>query len=71
MSSTPAFPIRVVFYEGDEQEEELYESADELALCLEFFDSDEDPETAAAFDRHGRAVRLKIEARKLVTLELS
>lgn len=67
----PAFPLRVVFFEGDEVEsEEYYEDAAELALCLEFFDSNEDPETARAFDRYGRRVRVKVEARKLVALEV-
>jgi hypothetical protein len=64
----PEFPIRVTFHEdGDEW---VLDSPEELACSLEWFDTDDPEEHASVVDRHGRAVRIKVEALEVVRLEL-
>ena len=54
--SYPAFPLKVRFQDGDE---EPYDSAEDLEMNLEEFDSDD--EGCRVTDALGRPVRLKLD----------
>ena len=64
----PAFPLRVRFREnGDEWS---LDSEDEVAENLEWFNSADASENAQVWDANGRRVRIKVEALRVLVLEL-
>lgn len=65
----PEFPIRVTFL--DDGDEWVLDSIQELACSLEWFDSDDPEERVSVVDRKGRAVRIKVEALRVLRLELA
>ena len=65
--STPRFPLRIT---TSDREEELAENREELAMALEWFDSDRSDGTVQVVDAEGRHVRVKVEALRVETLEL-
>jgi hypothetical protein len=64
----PQFPVRVLFREDDD--EWVLDSEHELAVSLEYFDSDDPAENADVRDALGRAVRVKVDALRVRTCEL-
>ena len=64
----PEFPIKVVFFEDNE--EWVLENEEELACSLEWFDSDDEDENAIVTDSLGRNVRIKIKGLKIIICQL-
>jgi hypothetical protein len=67
MVMKPEFPLHVRFVDGKER---ILETIEEVETSLEWFDSDDDDNSAIVFDRQGRPVRLKVEALQVITCEL-
>jgi hypothetical protein len=68
LSDKPQFPIKVFFYEDND--EWILNSEDDIALNLEWFDSEDIEENTKVTDRLGRPVRLKVEALQVIKFEL-
>jgi len=70
MNSTPIFPLRWISLIDNEEDD--FSNIDEMLRELEFWDTDDpaDAEEALILDRYNRRVRLKIEAMRLLLLEL-
>lgn len=64
----PTFPVTVGFEEDGE--EWTFDSIEEMACSLEWFDSDDPEENATVRDAHGRAVRIKVERLEVKVFEL-
>jgi len=64
---SPCYPIHIQFSDGDHW---TLSDAVELAMTLEFFDSDDPEEEAEVTDALGRHVSLKIEWHRILRLEL-
>jgi hypothetical protein len=64
----PTFPVTVRFEEDNE--DWVFDSTQELACSLEWFDSDDAEQNARVTDAQGRAVRLKVEELEVKTFEL-
>jgi hypothetical protein len=65
----PVFPIKVIFYEEDEDDDIdvwVLDNENELAWNLEWFDSRDPSENASVVDSLGRSVRLKVEKLNVV-----
>ena len=65
--SAPRFPLRITSSDG---EEEVAKNHDELAVALEWFDSDRSDGTVQVVDADGRLVRVRVEALRVEVLEL-
>lgn len=63
----PAFPLAVIFADGQQATVEDVEDAE---CNLEWLDTDDLDEPVTVLDALGRRVRLKIEALKIVRCEL-
>lgn len=63
----PEFPITVQFEDGDTW---ILESVEEVECSLEWFDTDAEGDAVRVTDKHGRRVRLKVDALRLIVFEL-
>ena len=64
----PEFPIKVLFQEDGE--EWMLNDEEDIAVNLEWFNSDDPEERAIVTDNRGRPVRLKVEALDVLICEL-
>jgi hypothetical protein len=67
-SDGPEFPITVRF--AEDGEEWLLDSMYDIAVNLEWFDSEDPEERATVVDRLGRSVRLKVVELDVIVCEL-
>jgi hypothetical protein len=68
MSAQPEFPITILIEEDGT--EHVFDNPTELAITMEWFDSDDPEERARVTDAKGRAVHVKVTKLELLTLEL-
>ena len=64
----PLFPLHVVYPRIEENVPDTFETPEDLALHLEFFESDRD---GIVYDKLGRKVDVVIERLEIIKLELS
>lgn len=63
----PLFPLTIIFADGERQN---VDSVTEAECNLEWLDTEDDDEPITVLDRLGRPVHLKVEALKVLRLEL-
>lgn len=68
MNEAPIYPLRVAFDDGDEW---VLDTSSEVALSLEWFDSDDSEVGATVTDANGRTVRLKVVGHILQLCEVT
>jgi hypothetical protein len=66
-NAAPRFPITVRFGDGEEW---VFRNEAELASSLEWFDSDDPTQDAAALDAAGNEIRVVVREHQLLKLEL-
>lgn len=68
MKYIPQYPIKVIFFEDDE--EEIFYDEIQMVSNLEWFDSREEPIDVLVYDKNNKRIHLVIDTLELITFEL-
>lgn len=68
MKYIPQYPIKVIFFEDDE--EEIFYDEIQMVSNLEWFDSREEPIDVLVYDKNNKRIHLVIDTHELITFEL-